>query len=90
MRGAARLKGWRSDYSYGTYIYAFPVQQMLAAAGVHRSGLIAYVAASAACTAPFAVASWWLVERPASRLRGAALGRPEPDVLDVRSRVKTG
>lgn len=57
----------RHDISYGIYIYAFPVQQLLAMAGVYRWGLIAYDVAAAIVTVPFALASWLLVERPLMR-----------------------
>jgi peptidoglycan/LPS O-acetylase OafA/YrhL len=56
------------DYSYGVYIYAFPLQQLLYQAGAHRLDVAGFVVASAVCVAPFAVASWWLVERPAMRV----------------------
>lgn len=58
------------DISYGMYIYAFPVQQLLALAGVPKLGLVPYVLLGIAATVPFAAASWWLVERPAQRARG--------------------
>ncbi|NMM32333.1 MAG: acyltransferase [Cellulomonas sp.] len=57
----------RHDISYGIYIYAFPVQQLLAMAGAYRWGLIAYDVAAAIATVPFAAASWLLVERPVMR-----------------------
>lgn len=81
------LKGWRADYSYGTYIYSFPVQQLLATAGVHHGGIAAYAAASVVCTAPFALASWWLIERPASRLRDAGAAPVSIRVADVNHRA---
>lgn len=65
-RPAFRLK---NDISYGVYIYAFPVQQMLALAGVAQGSFILYVLLSVAGTLPLAVASWFLVEKPAMRLR---------------------
>ncbi len=57
----------RHDISYGVYIYAFPVQQLLAYAGAPRLGLVAYDVLAALATAALAVVSWSLVERPALR-----------------------
>jgi peptidoglycan/LPS O-acetylase OafA/YrhL len=57
----------RHDISYGVYIYAFPVQQLLVYAGAHRLGLAAYDVLAALATAALAVVSWRLVERPALR-----------------------
>lgn len=57
----------RHDVSYGTYIYAFPVQQLLALAGAHRLGLAVYDLLAVVATVPLAVASWLLVERPVMR-----------------------
>lgn len=55
----------RHDISYGVYIYAFPVQQLLVYAGAHRLGLVGYDLLAALATAALAVVSWRLVERPA-------------------------
>lgn len=57
----------RNDISYGVYIYAFPVQQLLALTGVHEWGLVAYDVVAAVATVPLAVVSWLLVERPVMR-----------------------
>lgn len=57
----------RHDISYGAYIYAFPVQQLLVYAGAHRLGLAAYDLLAAAVTAMVATFSWRLVERPILR-----------------------
>lgn len=54
----------RNDISYGLYIYAFPIQQLLAVYGLHNFGLATYMALSAAITTFFALASWFLVEQP--------------------------
>ncbi len=62
--------GAKNDISYGVYIYAFPVQQLLALAGVQRFGVIPMMVASTICTIPLAWSSWVLVERPAMRLKG--------------------
>jgi peptidoglycan/LPS O-acetylase OafA/YrhL len=65
--------GRQNDYSYGVYIYAFPVQQLLALWGVARWGYWPYALLAVAATSPLAVASWWLVEKRALRLK--RLGR---------------
>jgi peptidoglycan/LPS O-acetylase OafA/YrhL len=58
----------KADYSYGLYIYAFPLQQAIAQSGVvHRFGL--YVVACFLVILPLAVLSWHLVEKPSMRLR---------------------
>lgn len=57
----------RHDISYGVYIYAFPVQQILVLTGIHERGLVLYDVVALACTVPLAAASWLLVERPVMR-----------------------
>jgi peptidoglycan/LPS O-acetylase OafA/YrhL len=57
----------KNDVSYGIYIYAFPVQQLLALYGLHEHGLTAYICIAAALTFIPAVASWILLERPIMR-----------------------
>ena len=71
--------GAKNDYSYGVYIYAFPVQQLLSAAGAGRFGALGFALLSLAAVAPFAALSWWLVERPALRL---VRDRPSGPVLE--------
>ena len=78
LQGMAR----RHDISYGMYIYAFPVQQILAIAGAAAWGVGPYAVLCVLATVPVAVASWFLVERPAQQSRhwldhpsGAAYGR---------------
>jgi peptidoglycan/LPS O-acetylase OafA/YrhL len=61
--------GARNDYSYGYYIYAYPVQQLLAMWGLIRWGYAGYTAAVIIVTTPLAVGSWWLIERNALRLK---------------------
>jgi len=67
------------DYSYGIYIYAFPVQQVLALVGVAEYGMSSYILLSVIGTMLFAVPSWHLVEKPAMRLRALDVARlPRP------------
>lgn len=74
--------GVKNDFSYGVYIYAFPVQQLLVLWGATRFGYPAFVALSFAGTLPLAAASWWGVERWA-----LALKRWEP-LAPVTERLK--
>jgi peptidoglycan/LPS O-acetylase OafA/YrhL len=78
-----RKLGSKNDYSYGTYLYAFPVQQSLVLAGLHHAGPLVFIVVSAAVTAPLAVLSWHLVERPVQRLKSWRIpvpGRSQPAV----------
>jgi peptidoglycan/LPS O-acetylase OafA/YrhL len=67
--GLSRPGRLPADLSYGVYIYAFPLQQALAAAG-HLNLLTALLA-----VLPFAAMSWFLVEKPALTLKPG----PRPD-----------
>lgn len=62
-----------ADFSYGIYIYAFPVQQLLAQLGVNKYGIVVYILTTTLLTLPLAVASYYLVEKPALRLKSAQL-----------------
>ncbi|MBO9555501.1 acyltransferase [Cellulomonas sp.] len=57
----------RHDVSYGVYIYAWPVQQLLALAGAYTLNLALYDALAIILTLPLAAASWFLIERPVLR-----------------------
>lgn len=56
------------DYSYGTYIYAFPVQQALAASITEITPLLMIVLTTL-ITLPMAALSWHFVELPALKIR---------------------
>lgn len=66
--GAIRQFNRCGDYSYGIYIYAFPVQQMLA---FYWKGITPYemLLSSFVVTILFAIASWHLVEKRALALK---------------------
>ena len=61
--------GARNDYSYGVYIYAYPVAGLLTLWGVNRWGYMPYTVLTVVVVAPLAVASWWIVEKRSLRLR---------------------
>jgi peptidoglycan/LPS O-acetylase OafA/YrhL len=79
----------RHDISYGVYLYAFPVSQVLVGVWEDAWSFSAYVLAVAAITCTLAVASWVLVERPAqawvkNRVRaGVASDRRTPPATGV-------
>lgn len=57
------------DFSYGAYLYAFPIQQaVLHWFGVNLS-LAMFMAVSTVLTFALAIASWYLIEHPALSLR---------------------
>jgi peptidoglycan/LPS O-acetylase OafA/YrhL len=58
-----KVEQW-GDFSYGIYIYAFPIQQCLALAGVQRFGFVAFFAASTILAVLAGMASWFALERP--------------------------
>ena len=57
------------DYSYGLYIYAYPVQQLLVVTGLTALGFVPYCAGALLLTLPLAVLSWHLLEKHALRLK---------------------
>jgi peptidoglycan/LPS O-acetylase OafA/YrhL len=64
------IRGWNrlGDYSYGLYIYAFPLQGLMVwAAGPMGPGM--NMALSLPLTLAFAVISWHLIEAPALAMR---------------------
>jgi peptidoglycan/LPS O-acetylase OafA/YrhL len=57
-----------TDLSYGIYIYAFPLQQLLLIAGLSVGPLL-FTGVSIVVTLPVAAMSWFLVEKPSLRLK---------------------
>lgn len=76
--------GRRNDVSYGVYLYAFPVQQLLTITAVHRLPTAGFAAASIVAVLPVAWLNWVLVERPALRLKGF------PGAIAIRGRSSPG
>ncbi|GAB7182563.1 hypothetical protein ATKI12_2394 [Kitasatospora sp. Ki12] len=61
--------GSRADLSYGIYIYGYIAQQCLTAYGWNRWGLAAYNAITVVLTVIAAAFSWYVVEKPALKLK---------------------
>ncbi len=61
------------DFSYGLYIYAFPVQQLLALVGIPHWGFWGYLLLSVTATLPLAFLSWHVVERRCLGLKHAKI-----------------
>jgi len=84
--------GVRNDISYGMYVFAFPVQQLIAMAHVPQTvGPFGFMVVSVALTVPVAWASWLLVERPSMRLKRivparTAMGRSSGDASPQMAR----
>lgn len=58
------------DYSYGIYLYGFPISQVLATVfPALRGNYLALFSAALLCTGLFAMASWHLVEKHFLKLR---------------------
>jgi peptidoglycan/LPS O-acetylase OafA/YrhL len=63
--------GVKHDYSYGMYIYGWPVMQLASLFGAAALGLPVYLLIVLIGTLAFAAPSWYLVERHALKLKNA-------------------
>ncbi|BBZ13032.1 acyltransferase family protein [Mycobacterium branderi] len=59
----------RTDLSYGVYIYAFPIQQLLVICGLGILNPILFAVVATFATVPLAAMSWFLVEKRALSLK---------------------
>jgi peptidoglycan/LPS O-acetylase OafA/YrhL len=65
-----------NDYSYGTYIYAFPITQVLAVVnGEHHMPIWVFTPLCVLATAPVAYVSWHVLEKPAMSLKRLTAGK---------------
>ncbi|MEH2215739.1 MAG: acyltransferase [Nostoc sp.] len=58
-----------SDYSYGIYIYSFPIQQLLVQFNLYEFGVGFYFMLSLLLTIPLAILSWHFFEKPALQFK---------------------
>jgi peptidoglycan/LPS O-acetylase OafA/YrhL len=91
------LQHWErfGDFSYGVYIFAWPLMQFCCYFGLQERGMLVYFAVIALATHALAFGSWHLIEKPAmslkdwsptlflARLRGVGPGLPHPDQATV-------
>ncbi|MFM7055153.1 MAG: acyltransferase family protein [Bacteroidota bacterium] len=68
--------GKYGDFSYGFYLYAFPMQQLIAYLIPSELSPLSMIVLSTAGTLPFAVLSWRLIESPALNLRSRLSKKP--------------
>lgn len=67
----------KNDISYGTYVYAFPLQQLLACVGLAAGGPLLFILLSLAMVWPVAALSWFAVEKPTLALKRRLSGRSD-------------
>lgn len=76
----------RCDLSYGIYIYAFPISQLLTAFGATAFGFTAYFTAAYAGSIILAAGSWFGIEKRTLALKSLSL--PEVRRLGLRAPIK--
>lgn len=77
------------DYSYGLYVYAFPLQQLVIALLAHRADPLLVCTLTIAATAPIAILSWHLVEGPPLRwMREIATRLPQRRITVVNLSIR--
>jgi peptidoglycan/LPS O-acetylase OafA/YrhL len=68
----------RTDLSYGVYIYAFPIQQLLVICGLVKLNPLVFFVFSTIATLPLAALSWFLVEKRAMSLKARLMQKRSP------------
>lgn len=82
-----RSVGQSGDMSYGLYIYAFPVQQLLVTWGAQHWGFSPALLATLVASFTLAALSWHFVEKPALNFKPQ---RPANDSKSKASRASVG
>ena len=73
----------RTDLSYGVYIYAFPIQQLLVIWGLGSMNPVVFAVIAAFATVPLAALNWFLAEKPSLSLK-SRLKRRSVALVEVR------
>jgi peptidoglycan/LPS O-acetylase OafA/YrhL len=73
MRLPIRSFDRRVDLSYGLYIYAFPIQQLLALYHVNALGFLPYFVSALVIALLLATGSWFAIERPSLSMKNLQL-----------------
>ena len=76
-------RGQNPDYSYGIYIFSFPVQQLLVAVGLAQHGPWVMPLVSLVVAVPLAALSWHFVEGPSLRCKQRPDRRPVQTETDT-------
>jgi len=71
------------DLSYSTYLYAFPIQRILAQIGLTQIGVVPFILIAFAITSVFAVASYHLVEKRFFKRNAAPAKLPTAETVSV-------
>lgn len=75
-RIAERIGDGSVDISYGMYIYAYPIQQLLVIVNANKLGISFMICASVLTTVIPAALSWFFVEKPCMRFKKATFRLP--------------
>ena len=68
----------RTDLSYGVYIYAFPIQQLLVICWLGSLNPFVFFGVATIATLPLAAASWFAVEKRAMSLKSRLRRKDAP------------
>jgi peptidoglycan/LPS O-acetylase OafA/YrhL len=80
-----KLQHWEKygDFSYGVYIFAWPLMQFVSYFGLEKAGMVVYFAVIVVAAHLVAFCSWHLIEKPAMSLKDWS---PQPLLARFRSR----
>jgi peptidoglycan/LPS O-acetylase OafA/YrhL len=78
------------DFSYGTYLYAFPVQQLIMRWWGQPLEPFLLFAMAAPVTLLFAILSWYVVESPFLKRATVPRARFEEEVVEMKKRAAGG